>query len=358
MSTVQKLGISYDPHKVRMFAPHYSLLCAVLLRETGWLTLLCPSLSIPACLHHAAQLKANLAMATQRLNLLINKKVNDVKRRKLEVANLLKEKPPREEEARIRCESIINMDNAIEAFEIVKLHCSLLLERVAVANAPSSDKGCPSDLVSVVCTVIWASERAGVAELVDASNQLGKKYGKDILSQARTNQGGCVNERVLSRLTHSPPSAATVNGYMTFIAEEFGVEYRPTSLPDALARQAMPPPTGFSVAPSKLRTGALEGEQLAYTEPDIPAMVMPVPKAPPASTSPPAYAHVVDSPPPYHVTGELVIPEAPSLMSRGTQVEDSDGASNGPSSPSVDCQPKYDVDSLAARFAALKNSST
>ncbi len=107
------------------------------------------------------RLRPYLQMASQRIDLMISKKSNSVKMGKREIAKLLAEAPPREEEARIRVEHIIHEENEvliflvaycafiaysvispfyicicllvmsqIEALEIIKLNCQLCAQRL------------------------------------------------------------------------------------------------------------------------------------------------------------------------------------------------------------------------------------
>ncbi len=59
------------------------------------------------------RLRPYLQMATQRLDLIISKKSNNVKFGKREIAKLLAESPPRVEEARIRVEHLIHEQDAV-----------------------------------------------------------------------------------------------------------------------------------------------------------------------------------------------------------------------------------------------------
>lgn len=78
--------------------------------------------------------------------------------------------------------------------------------------------------------------------------QLVKKYGQDFAAAAARNIDGCVNERVIQKLSVQPPSAFLVVNYMKEIAKQFKVEWEPDehAVVDPLA--PIPAPTGLSVA--------------------------------------------------------------------------------------------------------------
>jgi vacuolar protein sorting-associated protein IST1 len=202
--------------------------------------------SMPAFLggYNPNKLKPNLKMAVHRLQISASKRSNLIKTQKREIANLLAEKPhPKEEKARIRAEALIREDFTIEAYEILELQCELLHERMRLID---STKECPGDLIQTVSTLIWACDRVDCPELVEVKKQLTKKYGVDFADRAKGNVGGCLNERVVHKLSVQPPSAFLVMSYLREIAAEYGVEYEPKE-EEAREDVAMAAPTGFSV---------------------------------------------------------------------------------------------------------------
>ena len=65
-----------------------------------------------------------------------------------------------------------------------------------------------------ICTLIWAANRTEIPELLEVKKQLIKKYGQDFADAAMRNFDGCVNERVIQKLSVQPPSAMLVINYM------------------------------------------------------------------------------------------------------------------------------------------------
>ncbi|KAL3822939.1 hypothetical protein ACHAXA_011654 [Cyclostephanos tholiformis] len=195
--------------------------------------------------YDASKLKAQLKMAAHRFGISSNKKMALIKQQSREVARLLAEDPPREERARIRVESMIRDERAIEAYGILGLTCDLLYERIHLISRSSV---CPHDLVESISTLIWSSEVADVPELIEARKQLRFKYGRDFEGCALRNVGGVVNERVSSRLGVHPPSAYDVQVRMERISDEHGIEWR-TSTPLRIGEmhEPMPAPIGLDV---------------------------------------------------------------------------------------------------------------
>ena len=114
-------------------------------------------------------------MAVSRFNIASNKKSALMKQQMREIAKLLSESPPKEEKARIRAEALIRDDGVVEAYEILQLSCELVAERIKLLTA---SKFCPDDLTSTISTLIWASTRVDIKELVDVRKQFRAKFGK------------------------------------------------------------------------------------------------------------------------------------------------------------------------------------
>ncbi|CAM9415815.1 unnamed protein product [Chrysoparadoxa australica] len=180
-------------------------------------------------------------MSIQRLQMLVNKKTNNIKRNQREIAKLLSE--DKEEKARIRVEQVINEDFTIEAYEILELQCELIAERMRLIE---SEKECPADLDQAICTIVWAADRSEVAELAEVKKQFVKKYGSKFLERAMENESGCVNERVVKKLSITPPTAYLVQSYLKEIAAANNVDWEPADmgLPADITDAAMPGPTG------------------------------------------------------------------------------------------------------------------
>ncbi|KAF1328673.1 hypothetical protein FI667_g6491, partial [Globisporangium splendens] len=176
------------------------------------------------------KLKPNLKMAVHRIGIVKNKKANAGIAVRREIATLLAD--GKEEKARIRVEGIIRDDFTVEGYEILELLCELVAER---ANRdPRARRGTHDDVATHVHALL-------------VKKQLIKKYGQDFAAAATRNVDGCVNERVIQKLSVQPPSAYLVVNYMKEIAKQFKVDWEPDeqAVIDPLA--PIPAPTGASV---------------------------------------------------------------------------------------------------------------
>ncbi|TDH66330.1 hypothetical protein CCR75_006811 [Bremia lactucae] len=211
------------------------------------------------------KLKPNLMMAVHRIGIVKNKKANAALAQRQEVARLLMD--GKEEKARIRVEGIIRDDFTIEAYEILELLCELLAER---ANLIKTEPDCPYEMREAVCTIIWAASRTEIPEFAEVKKQLTKKYGQDFKAAAIRNLDGCVNERVILKLSVQPPSAYLVVNYMKEIAKKYKVnwEHDDTEVTDPLA--PIPAPTGVTVM-----NAAVSGSDFAALYKSIPPSYLP-----------------------------------------------------------------------------------
>lgn len=188
------------------------------------LALLC-NLAI-ICVSPLDFIRPELKMACGRIQIASNKKSALLKQSMREVATMLMEDPPKEEKARIRAEALIRDDNLIEAYEILQLECELLHERIKLIEY---SKTCPQDLVGVISTLIWASHRVDITELVLIRKQFTAKYGKSFEENAMRNVDGVLNERVVSKLSVEPPAAYLVQTYLERICEIHKVDWTPST---------------------------------------------------------------------------------------------------------------------------------
>jgi vacuolar protein sorting-associated protein IST1 len=263
-------------------------------------------------------------MACGRIQIASNKKAALLKQSTREVAVLLAENPPKEEKARIRAEALIRDDQLIEAYEILQLECELLHERIKLIQYTDS---CPHDLVSVISTLIWASHRVDIAELLLIRKQFAAKYGSAFVDNAMRNVDGCLNERVVSKLSVEPPAAYLVQTYLERICEQFEVDWTPSmKLTSDQMIEPMAAPVGYSVPVGQgSGLGPTTGTLPVYTGTTQPASDALPPAAP---TAPPSTFGSTG-------TGSVVgAPKPPSGGSGGGAFDEPDIFVPGPNRPS------------------------
>lgn len=133
--------------------------------------------------------------------------------------------------AKIRVENIIRSDITIELYEILELYCELLLARAGLLDAPTCDPG----LEEAVKSIIYAAPKTEIKELHQVRQLLAEKFGKEFAFAAIENSDGKVSEKVVKKLSVTPPREELVNGYLEEISRAYGVDWpgrRPKDLGD------------------------------------------------------------------------------------------------------------------------------
>jgi vacuolar protein sorting-associated protein IST1 len=166
-----------------------------------------------------AKLKVQLKLSIARLRMVQQKDEAVSKQQRRAMAQLLE--AGKVESAKIRVENIIRSDITTELHEILELYCELLLARTGLMESPTCDAG----LEEAVKSLIYAAPRTDVKELQNVRALLCDKYGKEFALVAMENSDEKVSEKVLKKLTVTPPSQELVNGYLEEIARTYGVDW-------------------------------------------------------------------------------------------------------------------------------------
>lgn len=258
----------------------------------------------------------------------------------------------------------------IEAYDILSLNCELLSERLKLIQF---SKECPPDLVSSISTLMYAAPRVDIPELLVIRKQFTSKYGKKFDEAAMANEGGILNERVVTKLSVQPPAAYLVQTYLEQICEKYEVDWSPNSrLSVDQMGEPMAPPSGFSV-PIGQGTGL---GHVAHTGMTVNgddastfggAQSLPPPQVPNGSTSSGSAAKTGKS--------DFFMPSAPGASNpppmappavRGPETtdddvnkgdDDDDESNNNAPGPATSASGKDSAsyNDLAARFENLKN---
>jgi hypothetical protein len=313
-------------------------------------------------------------MACSRIQIASNKKTALMKVNMREIAVMLSEDPPKEEKAKIRAEALIRDDNLIEAYEILQLGCEVLHERLKLIE---NTKGCPKDLMSVIATIMWASQRVDIPELVMIRKQFRAKYGKGFEEAAFENVGGILNERVVSKLSYDPPVAYLVQTYLERICTQFEVDWAPTiKLSVDQMIEPMAPPVGYSVAVARgTGLGPVNIQEVTTGQPNTDEEINyqkqngDIPPALPVVTATPYVPHQANKGPSSNVPSgdfeevDIYIPRAPtapgasapSPQGKSDQDNDDDDDEQGGVAPDGgNGSSSATYDDLAARFDSLK----
>ncbi|KAJ8644956.1 hypothetical protein MRB53_006704 [Persea americana] len=181
----------------------------------------------------AAKCKTSLKLAAARIKLLKQKKEEQLKQMKRELAQLLQ--TGQEQNARIRVENFFKEEKTVAAYNFVELYCELIAGRLPIIE---SQKKCPIDLKEAITSVIYASPRcADIPELQDVRKQFIAKYGKDFINSALELRPDCgVNHLVIEKLSTRTPDAETKIKILSMIAQEHNVKWDPAASKEQLLK--------------------------------------------------------------------------------------------------------------------------
>ncbi|KAI1744198.1 regulator of Vps4 activity in the MVB pathway-domain-containing protein [Xylaria scruposa] len=166
-----------------------------------------------------AKLKVQLKLSIARLRMVQQRDESMGRAQRRAMAQLLE--VGKIESARIRTENIIRSDINTELHEILELYCELLLARAALLESPTCDPG----LEEAVKSIIYAAPRTEIKELQQVRALLGERFGKEFVLAAMENSDGSVSEKVVKKLSVTPPKPELVQGYLEEIAKAYGVDW-------------------------------------------------------------------------------------------------------------------------------------
>ncbi|KAK0715022.1 regulator of Vps4 activity in the MVB pathway-domain-containing protein [Lasiosphaeris hirsuta] len=165
------------------------------------------------------KVKVQLKLAIARLRMVQKRDEALAKNQRRIMAQLLE--VGKVDSATIRVENIIRSDIITELHEILELYCELLLARAGLLEAPTCDPG----LEEAVKSIIYAAPKTEIKELHQVRVLLAEKFGKEFVLQAMENTEGKVSEKVVKKLSVTPPKPELVTGYLEEIAKAYGVNW-------------------------------------------------------------------------------------------------------------------------------------
>lgn len=308
-----------------------------------------PSVSI------VTKIKVQLKLSIARLRMVQQRDEAASKVQRRSMAQLLDQ--GKIQSARIRVENIIRSDIQVELYEMLELYCELLLARAGLLDAPTCDPG----LEEAAKSIIYAAGKTELKELHAVRQLLGEKFGKDFILVATNNSDAKVSEKVVKKLSVTPPREELVVGYLEEIARAYGVNWPRREVPEEEEQQEEDEPKvvddgddggdgGGGQAQKATGTGpaAADGDKAGLSQ-----------AAPPSSTVEPSPLQI--SPPspstdnirPKVTLNRMEIKPIKKMADAGLVKKSTVAGGGGKAGGDIrDGIPK--VDDLAKRFAALK----
>ena len=188
-----------------------------------------------------AEIKTYLMVAQGRLNLNRNKKVDSIKKKKLEIVKCLKENNL--DVAKAKMDSLIREEDYITVYDILGPLLEILKERVTYII---SNNECPPDLRAQLDSVIYASTRLEFEELMVLRDMIMRRYGAAYIQKADNNADKLVNINLIEKLKIKPASDAFVTIRLKQLCKEKKIPFEFPSeiisdIPDGINNPFGPP---------------------------------------------------------------------------------------------------------------------
>ncbi|KAK7956277.1 uncharacterized protein PG986_005499 [Apiospora aurea] len=291
------------------------------------------------------RIKVQLKLAIARLRMVQKRDEALSKAARRTMAQLLE--MGKVDSARIRVENIIRTDIITELHEILELYCELLIARAGLLEAPQCDPG----LEEAVKSIIFAAPKTEIKELQAVRLLFGEKFGKEFVMTATENTDGKVSEKVVKKLSVTPPKEELVTGYLEEIARAYGVDWpkRPANLgdpPDFVDDDVDDNPSGGQ-AQKIVEPGIPADSKAAQEREDLSRATPPRTLGPqsPLHVNPPSPS--TENPRPKITLNSAELKPSKKMLDAGISGKKTERKGGlGEDVPSVD--------DLAARFAALK----
>ncbi|EPR59843.1 hypothetical protein TGGT1_291170 [Toxoplasma gondii GT1] len=160
--------------------------------------------------------KSSLKMAMSRARMNQNRLQNSIRIQRSEIATLISE--GKEERARLKAEQMLRECRLERAMDILYTLCELIVTRM---NYLTSEKCCPSDLLSAVHSVLYYVE-----ELKIVRRQFTIKYGQQFVEEAVKNAKQEAHFKLVHSLSLAQPVEVEILEVLKSVAEEYGVTTR------------------------------------------------------------------------------------------------------------------------------------
>ena len=219
-------------------------------------------------------LKVALRGCIERMKLVTNKKLINIKNISKELSILLNNN--KEENARIRCESLIAEENILKVFEIMNVYCEMLLIRI---NYIEVEIKCPDEMLENIASIIYCAKRLEINEFVDIANQLALKYSAEFAHEHYENKHNKVNPKIVALLSVKPPDVDIVVEHLEDIADEYKIKWKPKKVAKVIAPApavSLPQPVVFLQAQSNFSTPIYQSNNIPFpTEPGLSPQIDP-----------------------------------------------------------------------------------
>ena len=166
------------------------------------------------------EVKAYVMACQSKMSLFRNKKVYEIKKKKDEAIVALKQNNL--DIAKAKMESIIRLEDMITVYDILGPLCEIIKERITYICEASE---VPIDIKPQLDTIIYASTRVDIEELLQLRTLVQRKFGNYYIQAADQNQANTVNINVIEKLRIKTPVDALLIIRLKQLCKEKKVNY-------------------------------------------------------------------------------------------------------------------------------------
>ncbi|SPO26812.1 related to IST1 - protein with a positive role in the multivesicular body sorting pathway [Ustilago trichophora] len=178
--------------------------------------------------YNGARTKVQLKLTIQRCKMLQEKKEAMAKQARRDISALVEK--GKLETARIKTEGIISEDIHLELLELMELYAETLLARFALLDMPTREPDL--SIMHALTAIIHAAPRTELKELHVLREMLMAKFGREFAQDVMDNKDSCVPERVMAKLLVEAPEPKLVDLYIFEICKAYDVPFSSPHLPE------------------------------------------------------------------------------------------------------------------------------
>ena len=190
------------------------------------------------------EIKTYIQICQKKIMLFRNKKIDSIKRKKLEIIDCLQKNNL--DLAKSKMDSLMRDEDYIDAYDILGPLIEILLERVIYIDSRNE---CPPDLRTQLDSIIYAASRLEIEEFLTLKDLIRRKYGQAYITKAENNVDHLINENLISKLQIKLPSEEFLMIRLKQICKEKNIKFDfpneiPGNLGNSMGASGINPYTG------------------------------------------------------------------------------------------------------------------
>ena len=178
----------------------------------------------------AEELQKLLEASKRKCVLYSNKKLNEIKNKKNEIINCLKQNNMALASAKM--DNMLKDEDYVEIYKVLYSTIEIIKEKCTYIV---SNKECPTDIRAQLDTLIYSSKRLEIDELIQFREKIKQKYGEAYIIKADNNTDKFVNVNLAEKLKATPFSKTFIDIRIKQLCNEKNIKYNfPDDIPSGI----------------------------------------------------------------------------------------------------------------------------